>query len=459
MEGYIGNFRVTVRKKARSVDLAKCTGCGTCMQKCPQKKLLSAFDAGLGKRAAIYVPFPQAVPNKPVIDRANCLRFKSSKPNVCGLCQKNCGPGAIDFNQQDDLVTETVGAVILATGFQLYSIGPAQEEGLKGYPEYGYGRYKDVIDGLQFERLASASGPTGGEIRRPSDGKVPQTVVFIQCVGSRDEAKGMSYCSKICCMYTAKHALLYRHKVHTGQAVVFYMDVRATGKGYEEFVRRAVEQDEVLYLRGRVSRVYEDNGQIVVSGVDTLAARPMEIRADLVVLATAIRPQPDARRVAQVFGVGYDSNGFFSEVHPKLRPVESAAGGIFLAGACQAPKDIPEAVAQASAAAAKAQILFSRPELEREPIVARVHRGPPPVFSLCVGCFACEAACPYKAIEREELRDRKGALIKTVAKVNAGLCQGCGTCVATCRGKAIDLDGYTDEQVMAQLTALAEAAP
>ncbi len=213
VEGYVGNFRVTIRKKARSVDMAKCTGCGVCQQKCPQKKIPSEFDAGLGNRAAIYIPFPQAVPNKPVIDRERCTHFKTGK---CGVCAKVCGPGAVDFEQQDELVVENVGAVVLATGYELYDIGNP-DAGLRGYPEYGGGQIKDVIDGLQFERLASASGPTGGEIRRPSDGKIPQTVVFLQCVGSRDPAKGIAYCSKICCMYTAKHALLYKHKVHDGQ--------------------------------------------------------------------------------------------------------------------------------------------------------------------------------------------------------------------------------------------------
>jgi heterodisulfide reductase subunit A len=444
VKGYIGNFRVTIRKKARYVDMAKCTGCGICQQKCPVKKLPSAFDAGLGKRAAIYIPFPQAVPNRPVIDRDNCIYFKNGK---CGACKKLCGPGAIDFAQQDELVTEEIGAAILATGYSLYHIGE-QDGGLRGYPEYGHGKIPDVIDGLQFERLASASGPTGGAIRRPSDGKIPQTVVFLQCIGSRDKSKGIEYCSKICCMYTAKHALLYKHKVHDGKAVIFYMDVRATGKGYEEFVRRVVEEDEVLYLRGRVSRLYEDKGQIVVSGVDTLSARPMEIRADMVVLATAIRPQSDARRLAQRFGVGYDAHGFYSEAHPKLRPVEAPTAGIFLAGACQAPKDIPEAVAQASAAAAKAQILFSREILEREPIVAKVNEA------TCAGCFACQAVCPFSAVEVHEIRDRQGRLLKTVARINAGMCNGCGTCQATCPSKSVELAGYTDEQIFAQIAAL-----
>ncbi len=444
VRGYIGNFKVAIRKKARSVDITKCTGCGVCMQKCPVKKLPSTFDAGLGMRPAIYIPFPQAVPNKPVIDRENCTYFKTGK---CGVCKKLCGPGAIDYEQQDEIVTEEVGAIVLATGYQLYRIGDP-EPGLRGYPEYGGGEIKDVIDGLQFERLASASGPTGGEIRRPSDGKIPQRVVFLQCIGSRDSSKGIEYCSKICCMYTAKHALLYKHKVHEGEAIVFYMDVRAPGKGYDEFVRRAVEEDEVLYLRGRVSRLYEDKGQIVVSGVDTLAGRPVEIRADLVVLATAIRPQPDARQLAQKVGVGYDAHAFYSEAHPKLRPVEAAAAGIFLAGACQGPKDIPEAVAQASAAAAKCMVLFSKEILEREPVVAVVNE------STCAGCFACKEVCAYGAIEPFDILDRKGNLLRRVARVNAGVCNGCGTCQATCPSKSIELSGFTDEQVFAQIAAL-----
>ncbi|MFH1262923.1 MAG: CoB--CoM heterodisulfide reductase iron-sulfur subunit A family protein [Pseudomonadota bacterium] len=444
VEGFIGNFKVTIRKKARYVDMAKCNGCGTCMQKCPQKKIPSTFDAGLGMRAAIYVPFPQAVPNKPVIDRENCTYFKNGK---CGVCAKLCGPKAVDFTQVDEVVTENVGAVVLATGYSLYDIG-VNEGPVRGYPEYGGGKIKDVIDGLQFERLASASGPTQGEIRRPSDGKIPKTIVFLQCIGSRDSSKGIEYCSKICCMYTAKHAILYKHKVHDGKAIVFYMDVRAPGKGYDEFVRRAVEEDEVLYLRGRVSRMYEDKGQIVVSGVDTLSARTMEIRADLVVLATATRAQPNANKLAQFFGVGYDGHQFYSEAHPKLRPVETAAAGIFLAGACQGPKDIPESVAQASATASKVNVLFSKELLEREPIVAHVNE------STCIACLACKEVCPYNAVEVFEIKDKQGRLLKRVSRVNTGVCNGCGTCIATCPSKSLELDGYTDEQIHAQIGAL-----
>ncbi|MCU0638506.1 MAG: CoB--CoM heterodisulfide reductase iron-sulfur subunit A family protein [Candidatus Krumholzibacteria bacterium] len=444
IEGFIGNFKVKIRKKARSIDMKACTGCGLCSQKCPTRKIPSEFDAGLGTRPAIYVPFPQAVPNKPVIDRLNCTYYLKGK---CRLCEKVCPTQAIRFDQEDEIVEADIGAVVLATGFEI-------KHG-DFFPEYGFGKFKDVIDGMQFERLASASGPTLGEIRRPSDGKKPETVVFIACAGSRDPAKGIEYCSKICCMYTAKHAMLYRHKVHGGNAYIFYMDIRAGGKMYEEFVRRAIEEDGVKYVRGRVSRVYEREGKLIVQGADTLlGAQPVEIEADMVVLATAAVANDGAEELAQKMHVSYDAHKFFAEAHPKLKPVETNTAGIFLAGACQAPKDIPESVAQASGAASKVGALFSQDELTREPVIAVVNRSAPPLYSTCVGCFLCQAACPYQAIEREEIRTRDGKLIKTVAKVNPGLCQGCGTCVAVCRTKAIDLQGFSNEQVFAEVMAL-----
>ncbi|MBP7745418.1 MAG: CoB--CoM heterodisulfide reductase iron-sulfur subunit A family protein [Phycisphaerae bacterium] len=444
LEGFIGNFKATIRKKARGIDEKLCTGCGACTQKCPTKKIPSEFNAGLGMRTAIYVPFPQAVPNKPVIDRAHCTYYRTGK---CKLCERVCPTKALRYDQEDELITVDVGAVVAATGYEV--------KGTDFFPEYGYGKHKDVITGLQFERLASASGPTLGAIKRPSDGKTPAKVVFIACAGSRDPAKGLNYCSKICCMYTAKHAMLYRHKVHGGQAYVFYMDIRAGGKMYEEFVRRAIEEDEVHYVRGRVARIYERDGKLIVKGVDTLLnSMPVEIEADLVVLATAMVAQADAEEIAQKMKVSYDGDHFLSEAHPKLRPVEMNTAGIFVAGACQAPKDIPETVAQASGAASKVVGLFSKAELSREPVVAVVNRSGPPHFSTCVGCFLCESACPYQAIEREEIKTRDGKLIKTVAKVNQGVCQGCGTCVALCRSKSIDLQGFTNEQVFAELVAL-----
>ncbi|HOX28573.1 MAG TPA: CoB--CoM heterodisulfide reductase iron-sulfur subunit A family protein, partial [bacterium] len=435
--GFVGNFEVTIRRKATSIHWDKCTGCGMCTEKCPQKKIPSEFDAGLGNRKAVYVPFPQAVPNKPVIDRERCIKFKTGK---CGACEKVCPAGAVDYSMEDEFIKEKVGAIVVATGFDVLPTD--------SIPEYGYGKYKDVLNGLQFERLASASGPTLGELKRPSDGKEPQSIVFIQCAGSRDCAKGIPYCSKICCMYTAKHTMLYKHKVHDGQAYVFYMDIRAAGKGYDEFVRRAIEEDGAMYLRGRVSRIYEDNGQLVVSGVDTLSNKQVSIRADMVVLATAGVARPGMDKLAQVLGISYDPYNFFSEAHPKLRPVETSRAGVFLAGACQAPKDIPESVAQASAAASKVLGLFSSDELEREPTVASVNEN------TCIGCLYCTKACAYGAISPKEIRNRQGALVKVVANVNPGLCQGCGACAATCRSNSIELAGYTDDQICAQICAL-----
>jgi heterodisulfide reductase subunit A2 len=438
VSGYLGNFEVTIRQKARYVDMVKCTGCGECWNICPLKRNPSEFDYGLGNRPAIYVPFPQAVPARPVIDRKVCAKIIR---NGCGLCEKKCPAGAIVFKDEDRLVKEKVGAVIVATGYRLYSIGEKQDDPkLSGYGEYGYGRYKDVIDALQFERLLSASGPTGGVVKRPSDGKEPKVVVFLSCIGSRDNAKGLPYCSKICCMYTAKHSMLYKHKVHDGQAHVFYMDIRAGGKGYEEFVRRAIEKDGARYYRGRVSKITEENGKLIVRGADTLAGLPVTIEADLVVLAAAMRPSEGIRSLAQKLNVGYDEHGFLMESHPKLRPVETNSAGVFIAGACQSPKDIPESVAQASAAAGKVSVMFARDELTREPEVARIDEA------LCAGCFTCFNACPYHAIEKTEKRR---------ARVNPGLCMGCGTCVALCPSKSADIDGFTEQQIYAMVEALA----
>ncbi len=435
VDGYIGNFTVQIRKKARYVDEALCTGCGECIEKCPFKAE-SQFEVGLTKRKIIYTPFPQSVPNVPVIDAPNCPKIQKDK---CGACAIVCGPKCIDFKQQDRIETVDVGAIIVATGYQ----NMANER----FGEYGYGRIKDVISGMQFERLASSSGPTGGEIRRPSDGKIPKSVVFIQCVGSRDEKKGVSYCSKVCCMYTAKHTMLYSHKVHDGQSYVFYMDIRSGGKRYEEFVRKAIEHDHAMYLRGRVSRVYEKDGKVIVQGADTLSGSQVEIEADMVVLATAIVSRDGADTLAQKLGIGYDKYRFYNEYHPKLKPVETVTAGIFLAGTCMGPMDIPESVAQGSAAASKALALFSADEMTRKPVTALVNRA------TCNACWDCLTACPYTAIEREDVRNRQGETIRWLARVNEGVCQGCGVCVAACRSKSIDLRGYTDEQVFAAINA------
>jgi len=348
-EGDIGDFRIRIRRKPAYVDWDICTGCGMCQEKCP-KRVVSEFERGMGRRKAIYTLSPQAVPNKPVIDAENCIYFVRGK---CRVCEKVCPVGAIDFEQEEVIVEERVGAVIVATGYDLFP--------KDGLGQYGYGRIPDVIDGLAFERLLSASGPTAGQVKRPSDGKVPKEVVFVQCAGSRDPELGVPYCSKVCCMYTAKHAMLYKHRVHDGQAYVFYIDIRAAGKGYEEFVKRAMEEDRVLYLRvSKVSKIFQDDGKVMVWGADTLSGRPVEVAADLVVLATATVPQAGARELGQMLGIETDEFGFYTENDGNMRPLETVRPGIFLAGADSGPKDIPETVAQGSGAAAKVLSLFAR---------------------------------------------------------------------------------------------------
>jgi heterodisulfide reductase subunit A len=439
LTGFIGNFEAAIRQKARYVDHEKCTGCGICWEKCPTR-VPSEFDAGMGDRKAIYIPFPQAVPNKPVIDREHCRYFTTGK---CRICQKLCPVGAVDYEQEEGTAVEKVGAVVAATGFSLFDWAGA-------YGEYGYGKYPDVITGLQFERLVNAAGPTGGKVRRPSDGAVPQTVVFVKCVGSRDESKGRAYCSRICCMYTAKHALQVLEKVPGARVFVFYMDVRTAGKGYEEFYQRAVREGAV-YVRGRVSKIYRDGGRLVVKGADTLLGRPVEVDADLVVLATTVKPAAGAAAVARLLGIGADQDGFFQEAHPKLRPVETHTGGVFLAGACQAPRDIPDTVAQAGGAAAKVAGLLSRPELVTSPMVSAVNEA------LCSGCLLCVPVCPYRALEAGVITERIGGHApreRVVAKVNTGLCRGCGACNAACRAGAVEVCGFTNEQILAELEAL-----
>ena len=352
--GEIGNFRAVVRRNPAYVNWDVCTGCGVCTEKCPKRVTSTQFEVGMGRRKAIYTLSPQAVPNKPVIDRQNCLWFQMGR---CRVCEKFCPTGAINFEQQAYTVEERVGAVIVATGYDLYS--------LVNMGEYGGGEVPDVIDGLAFERLLSSSGPTAGKVRRPSDGKEPKEVVFVQCAGSRDPELHMPYCSKICCMYTAKHAMLYKHRVHDGQAYVFYIDIRSAGKRYEEFVQRAMEEDDTLYLRGKVSKIFRDGDKTIVWGTDTLTGQNVEIAADLVVLATAMVPRLEGKLVAQMLDLPIDEQGWTLPLDDNIHPVETLRAGIFLAGAASGPKDIPETVAQASGAAGKVLSLFARWEGER----------------------------------------------------------------------------------------------
>jgi len=434
--GHVGDFTVKILKKARSVDLSKCTGCGICYRKCPVK-VPSEFDMELGQRSAIYTPFAQAVPNVPVIDREHCLWFQKK---TCGICKKVCPFGAIDYEMKDEIIEEKFGAIIVATGFEQFDHSV--------YGEYGYGKYKDVITGLHFERMANSSGPTGGKFIRPSDGKEAHDVVFIQCVGSRDEQKGVAYCSRLCCMYTAKHALLLKEHNKDAQAYVFYIDVRAAGKNYEEFVKKVQDEYSAVYLRGRVSRVFEKSGKLVVRGADTLSGAQIEIKADLVVLATGLVAQKDATKLAQMLHIPYDKNKLFTEAHPKLAPVETITSGIFLAGACQSPKDIPDTVATASAASVKAIGLLIQDKLEKEPLIAKVDNN------LCSGCRACFEACPFHAIEMKEIEDRRLKRKRFVAEVIEGVCTGCGNCTAVCRMSAIDLEGFNNQQIMGEIEAL-----
>jgi heterodisulfide reductase subunit A len=431
----VGNFRVKIRKKATYVDWAKCTGCGLCMEKCPSRNAYDYFNFGIAPTTAINVPFPQAIPKKARIDPTYCRQFTRGR---CGVCAKICPTGAIDYEMTDTFVEEEVGAIIVATGYDLLDI--------KMLPEYGGGRYPDVITGIQYERLLNASGPTQGHILRPSDKKEPKTIVFVACAGSRDRSVGIPYCSNFCCMYIAKQAILTRDHIPGSEVYVFYMDIRAPSKGYDEFTRRAQEEYGVKYIRGRVSKIYHKGEKLLVRGADTLIGSQIEIEADLVVLATAAIAQKDAANLAEKLHISYDSFGFYMESHPKLRPVDTNTAGIFLAGACQGLKDIPASVAQGSAAASKVLSLFSRELLESDPVTASVNQ------SACVGCFKCVKTCPFSAIVEEQLRDGR-----KVARVIETVCAGCGVCTSMCPCGAIQLRHFTDTQILAEVNALCQA--
>jgi len=431
VSGFVGNFKVRIKKKAAYVNRDVCTGCGLCVEKCPVKTP-SEFDEQLADRKAIYTPFPQAVPNKPVLDAEHCTYFL--KDGKCGICAKVCPLDCIDYEQEDEFIEEEVGAIVVATGYDLYPI--------ENMGEYGGGKYPDVITSLQFERMLSASGPTGGEVLRPSDGEVPSEVVFLTCCGSRDPESHLPYCSKVCCMYLTKHAMLYKHKVHDGQAYVFYMDVRTGGKGYEEFYTRAAEEDDVLYIRGKVSKIYEEDGKVMVWGVDTLSGKKIEIAADMAVLGLATVPNEAAGSLASMLKIHTDEWGFLSEAHPKLRPVESLAPGFYLAGAAQGPKDIPESVAQASGAASKVAALFAETEYHREPIIAVIDED------TCAGCKVCVSVCPYDAAEFDDE--------KKVARIKEAICEGCGACIAACPSGSAQQKNLTDEQLYKMVSAALE---
>ncbi len=442
VKGFVGNFSVKIRKKARFVDETKCTGCGLCTEKCPQKKVPNEFNLGLDNRRAIYIPFAQAVPKVATIDPNYCTMLKTGK---CGVCSKVCTAGAIDYRQQDEIMEREYGAIVAATGFEPIS--------MEKFGEFAYAQSPDVVTSLEFERLMNAAGPTGGTLLRPSDGTHPHTLVFVQCVGSRCDGgeKGKPYCSKICCMYTAKHAMLTREKYPDTEVYVFYIDVRTPGKNFDEFYRRAVEDYGVHYIKGMVGKVVPENGKLKVQASDLLGGRQLHIDADMVVLAAAIEPDKSARPLATMLTASMDTNDFFTEAHPKLRPVESPTAGVFLSGACQGPKDIPETVAQAGAAASKVIGLLVKDHLTCNPCVASSNE------LMCNGCSACEKVCPYGAIsyiDKEFRGPNRTTLVRRVAQVNPAVCQGCGACTVACPSGAMDLAGFSNAQIMSEVDAI-----
>lgn len=428
--GYVGNFTVKIRKRPRYVDEDKCNGCGQCEQKCPLS-VPSEFDCKLGKRKAIYRPFPQAVPSIPVIDREHCLYFTRG---ACKVCVKFCPKGAIDFEQKETYVEVQVGSAILATGFDLFD--PTRVR------EYGYGTLPNVITSLEFERLTHASGPTAGKIQL-KNGKLPESVAIVHCVGSRDQNYN-EYCSRVCCMYSLKIAHLVHEKTDA-KVYEFYIDMRAFGKGYEEFYKRLLQED-VTFIRGRVAEITNvtrdppEKGKLIVIAEDTLLGIVRRVAVDMVILSVGLEPRKDAVQLAHIFRISRSKDGFFLEKHPKLAPVSTAGDGIYIAGSCQSPKDIPDCVAQGAAAAANVLSLVDRKEVELEPTIALINK------EACSGCRICLGLCPYNAISFDETSD--------LAVINSVLCKGCGVCVAACPSGAIEQQNFTDRQLLAEVEAI-----
>ncbi|OGO32301.1 MAG: disulfide reductase [Chloroflexi bacterium RBG_16_54_18] len=432
VEGYVGNFTVTLRKKARCVVEDLCTGCGICQEKCPKKVIDEIYEAGLGFRKAVYTPFPQAVPKFPVIDKASCTFFQKG---TCKACEKFCPTGAIDFNQEDEFLTFQVGNIVLATGYDLFDP--------RKVSQYGYGRLANVFTSLEFERLTNAAGPTNGNIVLRDGVTTPTAVGIIHCVGSRDRNFN-NYCSVICCMQSLKFA----HLVHerTGATVYnFYIDMRTAYKEYDEFYQRVMEEG-TLFVRGKVAEVTDaarlpgEEGKLIIQVEDTLAGKQRRIPVDMVVLSAAMQPRVDSKEVAKLFGISCSANGWYIEKHPKLDPVATMTEGIFIVGCAQGPKDIPSSVAQGAAASARVLGRIQVGEIALEPVRATVDPDK------CSGCRICNNLCPFNAILF--LED------KMVTEINPALCQGCGTCVAACPAGAISGTAFSNDQIFAQIEGL-----
>ncbi|MBK8978838.1 MAG: CoB--CoM heterodisulfide reductase iron-sulfur subunit A family protein [Planctomycetes bacterium] len=432
VSGSVGNFKVRVRKKARYVNSEICTGCGVCEEKCPIKVVDDVFEAGLGIRKAIYMPFPQAVPKMPVIDTAHCIWFVRGK---CRACEIFCPTKAIAFDQKDEIVELEVGNIVLATGYDLFDC--------RRLPQYGYGRLDNVFTSLEFERMCNAAGPTGGRIVLRDRETEPRSVAVIHCVGSRDKRTN-EYCSATCCMAALKFGHLVRERIGA-EVYSFYIDIRTFSKDYDEFYQRVMDEG-VHFVRGRVAEVTDvprspaEEGKLVVQCEDTLLGVQRRIPVDMVILMGALEPRADARDLALEAGISCSMNGWFTERHPKLDPVATMTDGVFLAGACQGPKDIPSSVAQGAAAAARILGMITRGRVEIEPVVATIDE------ERCSGCRICNALCPFHAIEFDEARH--------VSHVQASLCKGCGTCVAACPAQVIRGAHFMNEQIFAEIEGL-----
>ena len=436
VKGSVGNFRVKVRKKARHIDDSKCVGCGVCEEQCPWK-VPSEFEMGLGDRGAVYILFAQAVPNLATVDEEHCVYIQSGGKK-CGACIKSCQAGAITeetlLRQTDQFIEFEVGSIIIATGYD--QLDPSI------IPQYGYGKYDNVFTGLQFERMTCAGGPTYGRIQL-KDGREPESVAIIHCVGSRD-VNYHEYCSRVCCMYALKYAHLIKELLPNCQVYDFYIDMRCFGEGYEEFYER-VSREGIIFNRGTVSEIYKEAEKLVICAEDTFLGEPVRVPVDMVILCAAIEPRADAADVASRFTLSQRADGFFLETHPKLAPVNTPTDGIFIAGCCQAPKDIPDTVAQASGAAAKALSLISRGKVAVEVAIACVDE------ERCLGCGQCEEICTFHAA-RVVLKDGK-----MVSEVTGTLCKGCGTCAVVCPSGAMSIRHYKREQVLSMVEAFTEA--